>query len=269
MAITYHKETMMSEDTILSEQEVAPETTTEATTETTESTEATTESTETTSEGWMMSEDIKGEGEVPEWFKSGKYKTVADQAKAYAGLESKLGAFTGAPEDGYKVELPEGIDAELITADDPMLVSFNEWPKEAGLSQEKHTELMGIYVNGMMESQPSIEDEIKRMGKDAPQRINDFTSWAKANFDESEFQTLEGMATTAEGFGLLEKMRGMLRESDVSAPSNAKSIDSTTKEALYELVADPKYQESPSFRKEVEKKFEDFFGTQPQNQVRQ
>jgi len=269
MAITYHKETMMSEDTILSEQEVAPETTTEATTETTESTEATTESTETTSEGWMMSEDIKGEGEVPEWFKSGKYKTVADQAKAYAGLESKLGAFTGAPEDGYKVELPEGIDAELITADDPMLISFNEWANKAGLSQEEHSNLLGIYVNGMMEAQPSIEDEIKRMGKDAPQRINNLTSWARTVFDEAEMQTLEGMATSAENFSVLEKFKSMLRESDVSAPSNAKSIDSTTKEALYELVKDPKYQDSPVFRKEVDKKFEDFFGTQPQNQVRQ
>ena len=254
----------MSEETILSEQEVAPEV--EATTESVESTE-TTEATEVVNEGWMMSEDIKGEGDAPEWFKSNKYKTVADQAKAYAGLESKLGAFTGAPEDGYKVELPEGIDAE-IDAEDPMLVNFNDWATEAGLSQEAHSKLMEIYVNGLMEAQPAIEDEIKRMGKDAPQRINDFTSWAKANFDESEYQTLEGLATTAEGFGILEKMRGMLRETDVSAPDNVRSVDSTTKEALDELVKDPRYYESPAFRKDVEKKFEDFYGTQPQNQIR-
>jgi hypothetical protein len=252
----------MSEETILSEQEVAPEA--EATTESTE----TTETTEVVSEGWMMSEDVKGEGEAPEWFKSSKYKTVADQAKAYAGLESKLGAFTGSPEDGYKVELPEGMDAE-IDAEDPMLVSFNEWAAEAGLSQERHTELLGIYANGLMESQPAIEDEIKRMGKDAPQRINDFTAWAKNNFDEAEFETLQGLAITAEGFGILEKMRGMLRETDVSAPDNVKSVDNTTKEALEELVKDPRYQESPAFRKDVEKKFQDFYGTQPQNQVRQ
>jgi hypothetical protein len=254
----------MSEETILSEQEVAPEV--EATTESVESTE-TTEATEVVNEGWMMSEDIKGEGDAPEWFKSNKYKTVADQAKAYAGLESKLGAFTGAPEDGYKVELPEGIDAE-IDAEDPMLVNFNEWAAEAGLSQEKHTELMGIYVNGLLESQPAIDDEIKRMGKDAPQRINDYTSWARANFDESEFATIQGLATTAEGFNVLEKMRGMLRETVVSAPDNVKSVDNTTKEALYDLIKDPKYQESPEFRKDVEKKFADYFGTQPQNQVR-
>jgi len=249
----------MSEETILSEQEVAPEA--EATTETTETTEV-------VSEGWMMSEDIKGEGEAPEWFKANKYKTVADQAKAYAGLESKLGAFTGAPEDGYKVELPEGIEGE-IADDDPMLVSFNEWAAEAGLSQEKHTELMALYVNGLMETQPDIQEEIKRMGKDAPQRINDFTAWAKANFDESEFVTLQGLATTAEGFNILEKMRGMLRETDVSAPDNVKSVDNTSKEALYELIKDPRYSESPAFRKDVEQKFKDYFGTQPQSEIRQ
>jgi hypothetical protein len=252
----------MSEETILSEQEVAPEA--EATTETTE----TTESTEVVSEGWMMSEGVKGEGEAPEWFKASKYKTVADQAKAYASLEPKLGAFTGSPEDGYKVELPEGIDAE-IDAEDPMLISFNEWAKESGLSQEKHTELMSIYVNGLMESQPSIENEIKRMGKDAPQRINDFASWAKANFDDSEYETLQGLATTAEGFSILEKMRSMSRETDVSAPDNVKSVDSTSQEALYELVSDPRYETSPAFRKDVEKKFADFYGTQPQNNIRQ
>ena len=262
MAIIYHKETMMSEEeTLLSEQEVVAETTTESI--------EPTGTTEVAAEGWMMSEEVKGEGEAPEWFKSSKYKSVADQAKAYAGLESKLGAFTGAPSDGYKVEMPEGIPEDAINADDPMLANFNDWAAEAGLSQEKHTELMGIYVNGMFESQPSAEDVIKQMGKDAPQRINDFTSWARANFDEGEFEVMQGLATTADGFGILEKMRGMLRETDVAAPSSANSVDNTTKEALDEMVKDPRYVESPAFRNEVTKKFEDYYGKQAQNKVRQ
>jgi len=251
---------MSEEETLLSEQEVVAETTTQSI--------EPTETTEVTAEGWMMSEEIKGEGEAPEWFKSSKYKSVADQAKAYAGLESKLGAFTGAPSDGYKVEMPEGIDAEIAT-DDPMLVNFNEWAAEAGLSQEKHTELMGIYMNGMLEAQPALDDEIKRIGKDAPQRINDFTAWARANFDEGEFEVMQGLATTADGFGILEKMRGMLRETDVAAPSSANSVDNTTKEALDEMVKDPRYVESPAFRNEVTKKFEDYYGKQAQSKVRQ
>jgi hypothetical protein len=121
----------------------------------------------------------------------------------------------------------------------------------------------------MMEAQPSVEDEMKRMGKDAPQRINDFTSWARANFDEGEFEVMQGLATTADGFGILEKMRSMSRETDVAAPSSAKPIDDTSKEALYELVGDPRYAESPAFRKEVDKKFADFFGSQAQSNIRQ
>ena len=156
-----------------------------------------------------------------------------------------------------------------MNSEDPLLVNFNEWAKEAGLSQEKHTELMGIYVNGMMEAQPSIEDRNKALEKDAPQRINDFTSWAKANFNEGEFEVMQGLATTADGFGILEKMRSMSRETDVAAPSSAKPIDNTSKEALYELVADPRYETSPAFRKEVDKKFTDYFGSQAQSNIRQ
>ena len=265
MAIIYHKETIMSEETLLNEQKIVAETTTESI--------ESTETTEVAAEGWMMSEEIKGEGDAPEWFKSGKYKTVTDQAKAYAGLESKLGAFTGAPSDGYKVEMPEGIPEDALSSDDPMLANFNDWATEAGLSQEKHTELMGIYMNGMLQAekdyQPSIDDEMKRIGKDAPERINDFTAWAKANFDEGEFEIMQDLTTAADGFGILEKMRNMSRETDVAAPSNAQTLDNTTKEALDEMVKDPRYFESPAFRNEVTKKFEDYYGKQAQNKVRQ
>ena len=264
MAIIYHKETIMSEETLLNEQEIVAETTTESI--------ESTETTEVAAEGWMMSEEIKGEGDAPEWFKSGKYKTVTDQAKAYAGLESKLGAFTGAPSDGYKVEMPEGIPEDALSSDDPMLANFNDWATEAGLSQEKHTELMGIYMNGMLQAekdyQPSIDDEMKRIGKDAPERINDFTAWAKANFDEGEFEIMQDLTITADGFGILEKMRNMSRETDVAAPSNAQTLDNTTKEALDEMVKDPRYVESPAFRNEVTKKFEDYYGLQAQSKVR-
>jgi len=261
----------MSEETLLTEQEVATE---ETTTETSEVQNSDLQQTGDTGisksvEGWMLAEEVKGVGEAPEWFKSGKYKTVADQAKAYAGLESKLGAFTGAPETGYVVELPEGVPEDALNQEDPLLVNFNAWAAEAGLSQEKHTELMGIYLNGMLEQQPSIEDEMKKIGKDAPQRINDFTQWAKANFDDNEMVALQNLATTAEGFNILEKMRSMQRQTDVSAPDNVKPVDSISKEAVYELVGDPRYESSPAFRKEVDEKFKKLFGTQSQNEIRQ
>jgi len=215
---------------------------------------------------WFLSEDVSGQGDAPEWFKAGKYKTVADQAKAYAGLESKLGSFTGAPEDGYTVELPEGIE---IPGDDPLMTQFNDWANEAGLSQEAHTKLLGIYMENMVGSQPNMEAEMTKIGKDAPQRINDLVSWARANLSEGEFEVMQGMTTTSEGFGLLEKMRSMTRQSQVSAPDNALPVEGMTESKLYEMVGDPRYSESASYRAEVDKKFADFFGSQPASETRQ
>ena len=245
----------MSEDTILNES-----------VEQTETSE-TTETTETSTEGWMLAEDIQGQGDAPEWFKSSKYKTVADQAKAYAGLESKLGSFTGAPEDGYQVVMPEGLDVE-IPDDDPMLDRFNEWAKESGLSQEAHTELLGLYVNSVMESFPDVEAEVKRLGPDAQERISSMVQWGKANLEQQDFETLQSLVNTAEGFQLIEKLRSMTRETQVTAADNVKPTNGMTEEKLFELVADERYASSPSFRAEVEAKFKDFYGTQPASVVR-
>jgi hypothetical protein len=41
-----------------------------------------------------------------------------------------------------------------------------------------------------------------------------------------------------------------------------------TQEKLYEMVADERYSTSPSFRKEVDNKFKEFFGAHPSAEVR-
>ena len=47
---------------------------------------------------YFLAEGIKGVGEAPEWLDK-KYKTVSDQAKGYAELSKKFGAFRGSPKD--------------------------------------------------------------------------------------------------------------------------------------------------------------------------
>lgn len=220
-------------------------------------------------DGWMLSEGVSGEGDTPDWFKTGKYKTVADQAQAYAGLESKLGSFTGAPEDGYKVELNEEL-GYTIPDDDPLLGQFGEWAKEAGLSQDAHTQLLNMYVEntaGQMENL-DVEEEVKKIGDNAQQRIQDITHWGQANLDESEYATLQSMATTAAGFHLIEKMRQMSRETQVSAPDTAKPVDSMTEQKLYEMIGDERYESNPSYRAEVDAKFRDYYGSAPTNTVK-
>lgn len=266
----------MSEDSLLSEVEAPVETVeasadsavVEQAVESTEPVETTEVDTPADSDGWYFSDGVKGDGETPEWFKSGKYNTVEDQAKAYLGLESKLGAFTGAPKDGYEVVLPDDMVME-IPDDDPLLNNFNDWANEAGLSQEAHSKLLGVYASSVMMQQPNIELEMKKLGNDAQQRITDMVDWGKGNLDEGEFATLQSMANTADGFKLLERMKSMTRETQVSAPDTAQPVNTVTQEALYELIGDERYSSSPSFRAEVDQKFKDFYGTEPAKTIRQ
>jgi hypothetical protein len=250
----------MEEETLLSEV-AAPETTTEE--GATGTIEAPVDDT-----AWYLSEGVVGQGEAPDWFKAGKYATIADQAQAYNGLESKLGSFTGAPKDGYETVIPEGMNVE-IPEGDALMENFNEWAQAAGLSQDAHSELLGVYLNGMAGEQPDMEAEMKRLGPDAGQRITDMVQWGKGNLDANEFETLQSMATTAEGFQLLERMKSFSRETQVSAPDTAQSVNSVTKEALYELIADERYESSASYRAEVEAKFKDFYGTGASKTVKQ
>lgn len=250
----------MSEESLLDETQVADEATTQENQQVEES------PVEDTS--WYLSEGVVGQGETPDWFKSGKYKTVEDQAKAYLGLESKLGAFTGTPEDGYQVVMPEGMEAE-ISDDDPMLVSFNEWAQEAGLSQDAHSKLLGVYMTNIANTQPNMEEEMKRIGPDAQSRISDVVQWAQNNLDTDEFGTLQQLATTADGFKLIERMKSLGRETQISAPDTAQPVNAVTQEALYELVSDAKYQTSESYRAEVDQKFKDFYGTGAAKEIRQ
>jgi hypothetical protein len=251
----------MEEETLLSEA-AAPEATTE------ESATGTVETSAVDESAWYLSEGVAGQGDAPEWFKAGKYATIADQAQAYNGLESKLGSFTGAPKDGYETVIPEGMNVE-IPEGDALMENFNEWAQAAGLSQDAHSELLGVYLNGMAGEQPDMEAEMKRIGPDANQRIQDMVQWGKGNLDANEFETLQSMATTAEGFQLLERMKSFSRETQVSAPDTAQPVNTVTKEALYDLMKDERYQSSSVYRDEVKQKFDNFFGKEPAKTIRQ
>ena len=93
---------------------------------------------------YFLAEGIKGAGETPEWYKSDKYQSVAEQAKAYTELEKKFGGFKGAPKDGYTA--PEGIES-----DDALLTELTEFAKDTNMSDEAFSrawDLLSAQVTG-------------------------------------------------------------------------------------------------------------------------
>ncbi len=153
----------------------------------------------TLSEGeFFLSEGIKGVGDQPEWYKADKYKSVAEQAKAYTELEKKFGGFTGAPKDGY--QMAEGVDA-----DDALWGELVEFGNETNMSQDamhKAWELLTAQEQAVEEI--SFENELQKLGDNAEGRIKVVEQFMKNNLDSDAFGQARELMTTADTIALAE-----------------------------------------------------------------
>ncbi len=147
---------------------------------------------------YFLAEGIKGAGETPEWYKSDKYQSVAEQAKAYTELEKKFGGFKGAPKDGYTA--PEGIES-----DDALLTELTEFAKDTNMSDEAFSrawELLSAQEQAVEEV--SQEMEMQKLGDNATQRLKTVEGFLKNNLDADTYSAAQELVTTADSVALIE-----------------------------------------------------------------
>lgn len=235
--------------------------------ESTPSEESTTETTAEETPSWFLKEGLAGEGDKPDWFKDSKYKSVEDQAKAYAGLESKLGGFTGAPEGDYELSFPEGIEGEWIEGD-PLMDGFQTWARDNDLSQDKFTDLLHLYVNNESQMMGSDrETELAAIGENAESRLQNISDYARANLSEEEYQGILAATTTAAGVKAVEALIAQTRGLKVPTGQEDATTGGMTREEIRAQMSDPRYQTDPSFRKKVEGDYERLLGKGPLNKI--
>lgn len=220
---------------------------------------------------WFYADGVKGEGPPPEWYKAGKYKSLADQAKAYTDLEKKLGAFTGAPEE-YELSLPEGVEGEL-DSEDPLLAEFVTTAKELNISQEAFNKILHMFVKHDAASQATHkEQEIAALGEKAAERLQTVAQWGANNLDPEGYQTLRAFATTAAGVKLIEQMIGQTREGRIAPggpEGGAAATSGHTPESLRAMKfakdegGQLKTETDPSYREAVRKAYQEYYGTEP------
>lgn len=229
------------------------------TVETTESTETT-----TTEAKYLFADGVEGVGDAPEWFKSNKYKTVADQAKAYTELEGKFGAFKGAPKDG-KYEI-EGINFE----ENPLMATVAEWGVENQLSPEGLENLVAKV--GELAKRQQDEDQaaaLEALGENAQKRLADLASWGRNNLSPEEYEQFQGLAQTAGHVQVLEKLIGMSKNSKLVKPdeittnSNSRADQEAEIKAAY-LATNERGQRlmevDPAYRKKISAQMKEFYG---------
>jgi hypothetical protein len=148
---------------------------------------------------YFLSDGVKGDGDKPEWYIDSKYKTIADQAKGYNEIRQKLGAFTGAPEDGYAA--PEGIEPE-----DELFSQLAEFGKETNMSQqglEKAWELLS--TQNAVSQEINQEAEMAKLGDNASERLQQVDTALKNKLG-AKYDDVAPLITTAEDVILAETL---------------------------------------------------------------
>jgi len=221
---------------------------------------------------WNLNDTTPGTGEKPAWFKSEKYKNVAEQAKAYPELEKQLGAFTGAPKDGkYELKLPEGV---VVKLDHPIMTNFKDWAIKNNVSNEKFNDLLGqlaVYEASQVVPMTTV---LKQLGPDANSRIGNVVNWAKANLDEAGFQLMRTATadgnTAAATFAVLERL--ISKTTQVRMPKPGEDTAGAPQGGLAAIAAlqakkgaDGKrlFETDPKYRADVERQLTEYYTANP------
>lgn len=258
----------------------------QATTTTEVTTAATTAATTTAPADWFLSEGVKGAGKAPDWYDGTKYKSVADQAKAYKeaqGLlgtqsaklkeyEGKIAALPKAPET-YAFNLPDAYkDSMEIKSDDPSLSKLSTIAKKHGISQDAFNEIFGVGVDLIANYElTDLAQEKTLIGENADSRITAVKDWVKANVGEDQvagidrllgvwsrpsdvFKVLEGIITGKRDPALPKGETESVGSSLEAINKKYRTPDPTTKVALID---------TPEGRKQYRAELAGVVGTGP------
>jgi hypothetical protein len=198
---------------------------------------------------WFIDEGIPGVGERPSWLPD-KFKTVADMAKSNAELEKRLGT------------VPENYDFAKSRFLDPDYVPFQELQaiaKEKRVPQEfidKMLESVDKYVD---EFRTDTEEELKKLGDNARERVITLDNWAKANLSKEAYEGLTNSLNNADAIKALEELRGKMMSNTPQVPNNQGNVPSST--SLEDLKMElqnnlQKYKTDPKYRDDLSKRIE-------------
>ena len=207
--------------------------------------------------------DKEAEGVKPDWvpdnfWKDDKVDNEA-MAKSWSDLRKQISQGKHkAPKDGVYDAAAFGETPE----DDPVRSHVMSWAKENQISQAALDTLVGEVV-GMNQSSAeeeriNIEQERKALGPNAEVRVNSMAKWGtslvqKGIWGQDDFEEFKVMGGTAKGISALEKLRSSY---EGALPIDTTPVDGApSKEELYAMVGDAKYQTDPVYRAKVEKAF--------------
>jgi hypothetical protein len=200
---------------------------------------------------WFIDEGIPGTGERPAWLPE-KFKTAADMAKSLSELEKRFGTV---PED-YDFSKSKYLDADY----EPFQ-NLKKIAKEKRVPQEVINTMLESVDKYMDEFSTDYEEEIKKLGENARDRITTLDNWAKANLSKDSYEGLTSSLSNAESVKALEELRGKMMSNTtqiptgntgaVDAPASVNDIQLELSNNLQKFKTDGKYREDIQRRLQV------------------
>jgi len=221
---------------------------------------------------WYWNENIKGEGEKPDWYLD-KYKNIAEQAKAYPEARktiskltndlSKVNNLTGAPEE-YEIKVSEEYE-DVLDKEDPATMSFLEEgkkiAKELNLNQEVFNKFGSSFVKYLSDIKGEVEEynksEIEKLGVNGKKDVMEIMDWVKQSHPTVDLNTIKEMMVSADAIKALQTLRS--GKPLASIPKNSETIY-TNRNKLKELLGDKRYKDDLSYRKMVDDKYKSYYG---------
>jgi len=139
---------------------------------------------------WVNNDDqmIEGKGEPPIWYNEKTFKSVEDQAKAHPELRKlyndKLKGMSGAPEEGYKYDMPEDYvnKGYEYNTENPYYQDFLDLARTNGISQELVEQMTDLLVES---ENVSRETMVGRKEEMANHELSTLTNGDKEGFEHA------------------------------------------------------------------------------------
>jgi len=210
---------------------------------------------------WTYADGIKGEGAVPEWFKAGKFGSVADQAKAWVDLMNTTGSFTGAPEGGYTHTPTKDLTGVELDKNNSLYRSFEASARKMNMSQEGFNDFINMWLTDekhvrdqSTESTKKYEmEQLRLLGPEFDLQKKSLNQWCEKSLTPAEHTLFKEMGTSAANIKLLMKLVEGNKITPIPTQNAQPSDDVLPPYKIKELQADTRYNGSnPSFCKTVD-----------------
>ena len=157
----------------------------------------------------------------PDTLYANKYKSVSELENGYTNLQTKLGSFTGSP-DEYTPN--EGME---IDDSNPLFSGLQELGREIGLNNDGFNKIIDMYNTSMEEQevqyQETMKEEMSKLGDNASERVQNVIDWAGANLSESEVGILQNISQSADAVQLIEKFIGMSKPQGIATDAQVQT----------------------------------------------